>query len=55
MRKIAAYVEKDPETGLYIGIVPGIQEAHTRAETLNELQKTIRQYLSSVWRRWVQN
>ncbi|NMG83496.1 MAG: type II toxin-antitoxin system HicB family antitoxin [Methanosarcinales archaeon] len=38
MLTITAYIEKDPETGLYVGIVPGIPGAHTQAETLDELQ-----------------
>jgi predicted RNase H-like HicB family nuclease len=32
-----AYIEKDPETGLYVAIVPGIPGAHTQAETPDEL------------------
>jgi predicted RNase H-like HicB family nuclease len=45
MRKIAAYIEKDPETGLYIGIVPGIPGAHTQGETLDELQRNLKEVL----------
>ena len=41
MYKTAAYVEKDPETGLYVAVVPGIPGAHTQAETLDELQKNL--------------
>ena len=41
MFKTAAYIEKDPETGLYVAIVPGIPGAHTQAETLDELQKNL--------------
>ncbi len=43
MHKITAYVEKDPETNLYVGIVPGIPGAHTQAETLDELQKNLKE------------
>jgi len=43
MHKIAAYIERDPETGLYMGIVPGIRGAHTQAETLDELQKNLKE------------
>jgi predicted RNase H-like HicB family nuclease len=43
MRKITAYVEKDPETGLYVAIVPGIPGAHTQAASLDELQKNIKE------------
>jgi len=43
MYKITAYVEKDPETGLYVAVVPGISGAHTQAETLDELQKNLKE------------
>ncbi len=45
MQKIMACVEKDPETGLYVGIVPGIPGAHTQAKTLDELQKNLKEVL----------
>lgn len=35
MYKIVAYIERDPETGLYVGTVPEITGAHTQAETLD--------------------
>ncbi|HIH45201.1 MAG TPA: type II toxin-antitoxin system HicB family antitoxin, partial [Candidatus Methanoperedenaceae archaeon] len=28
MPTLTAYIEKDPETGLYVAIVPGIPGAH---------------------------
>ena len=43
MYKITGYIEKDPESGLYVGIVPGIPGAHTQAETLDELQKNLKE------------
>jgi predicted RNase H-like HicB family nuclease len=43
MFKITGYIEKDPETGLYVGIVPAIPGAHTQAETLDELQKNLKE------------
>jgi predicted RNase H-like HicB family nuclease len=43
MYKIIGYIEKDPETGLYVGVVPGIPGAHTQAETLDELQKNLKE------------
>ncbi len=45
MKKIAAYIEKDSETGLYVGIVPGIPGAHTQGETLDELHKNLKEVL----------
>ncbi len=43
MHKITAYIEKDPETGLYVAVVPGIPGVHTQAETLDELQKNLKE------------
>lgn len=43
MHKLTAFIERDPETGLYVGIVPGIPGAHTQAETLDELQKNLKE------------
>ena len=43
MHRITGYIEKDPETGLYIAVVPGIPGAHTQAETLDELYKNLKE------------
>ncbi len=43
MYKTVAYIEKDPETGLYVAIVPGITGAHTQGETLDELQENLKE------------
>lgn len=40
-----AQIEKDPETGLYIGSVPNVPGAHTQAETLDELNKNLKEVL----------
>jgi predicted RNase H-like HicB family nuclease len=40
-----AYVEKDPESGRYIGIVPGIAGAHTEAGTLDEMHGKLTEVL----------
>ncbi|HHT9155630.1 MAG: type II toxin-antitoxin system HicB family antitoxin [Planctomycetes bacterium] len=45
MRTFIAYVEWDPETRLYVGIVPGISGAHTQGATLDELQKNLKEVL----------
>lgn len=45
MRFFSAVVEKCPDTGLYIGYVPGFSGAHTQAETLDELQKNLREVI----------
>jgi predicted RNase H-like HicB family nuclease len=45
MYKVVAYIERDPETGLYVGTVPEITGAHTQAETLDELQSNLREVI----------
>lgn len=45
MRTFTAYIEFDPETALYVGVVPGIPGAHTQAETLDELQGNLKEVL----------
>ncbi len=43
VHKITGYIEKDPETGLYVAIVPGIPGAHTQAKTLDDLHKNLKE------------
>jgi predicted RNase H-like HicB family nuclease len=43
MRTLTAYIERDPETGLYVAVVPQVPGAHTQAETLDELQKNLKE------------
>lgn len=45
MKTFTAYVEWDPESKLYVGVVPGIPGAHTQAATLDELQKNLKEVL----------
>jgi len=45
MKSFTAYVEWDPETKQYVGIVPGIPGAHTQASTLDELQENLKEVL----------
>lgn len=45
MKIFTAYVEQDEDTGLYIGVVPGIPGAHTQAATLDELQKNLKEVI----------
>lgn len=46
MRTFTAYVEWDPETKLYVGVVPGLPGAHTQGATLDELQNNLKEVLS---------
>lgn len=43
MKQFIAYVEWDPQTELYVGIVPGIRGAHTQGATLDELQRNLKE------------
>ena len=45
MKTFIAYVQFDPESRLYVGVVPGIRGAHTQAATLDELQKNLKEVL----------
>jgi len=42
----SAYVERDVESGMYIGSVPGIPGARTFAETIDELQVKLKEVIS---------
>ena len=46
MRTFTAYVERDPETNLYVGIVPGIPDAHSQGASLDELHENLKEVLA---------
>jgi len=41
--QLTAHIERDPETGLYIGMVPSIPGAHTQAASLDQLQLNLKE------------
>ena len=43
MKTYTAIVERCLDTGLYVGFIPGFPGAHTQAETLDELNKNLRE------------
>lgn len=45
MKTFTAIVERDPDTKLYVGYVPGFSGAHSQGETLDELQENLREVL----------
>jgi len=45
---LTAYVEQDPETGLYVGTVPGVPGAHTQAATLDELRHNLEEVVGLI-------
>jgi predicted RNase H-like HicB family nuclease len=45
MSTYTAVVEQCPDTGLYVGYVPGFPGAHSQGETLDELNKNLREVI----------
>ena len=46
MRTFTAVVERCPDTGLYVGYVPGFPGAHTQGETLDELHHNLQEVIA---------
>ncbi len=45
MRSFTAVVERDPESGIYVGYVPGFPGAHSQGATPEELQGNLREVI----------
>jgi predicted RNase H-like HicB family nuclease len=45
MRSFTAFIEFDPATNLYVGIVPGLPGAHTQAATMDELHTNLKEVI----------
>jgi predicted RNase H-like HicB family nuclease len=43
MRTFNMVVEQDPDTGLYVGYVPGWPGAHSQGDTLDELRRNLQE------------
>ena len=46
MKTHTAVVERDPDTGLLVGYVPGFPGAHSQAESLDELHSNLREVIA---------
>ncbi len=46
MRTFTAVVERDAETGLYVGYVPGFAGAHSQGATLDELRENLAEVIA---------
>lgn len=46
MRTYPAVIERCPETGLYVGFVPGFPGAHAQGETLDELNHNLQEVIA---------
>ena len=49
MRSFSVVIERCPETGLYVGSVPGFPGAHSQGETLEELRENIREVITMLF------
>ncbi|MGK7941393.1 MAG: type II toxin-antitoxin system HicB family antitoxin [Crocosphaera sp.] len=45
MKTFTAIIEKDTDTNLYVGYVPGFAGAHSQGETLEELQENLKEVI----------
>ncbi len=45
MRVYSAVIERCPQTGLFVGFVPGFSGAHSQGETLDELNRNLQEVI----------
>lgn len=45
MKTFTAVIERDYDTNLYVGYIPGFPGAHSQGETLDELQNNLREVI----------
>ncbi len=43
---IAYFIERDPETAMYVAVTPSIPGAHTMCATIEELQENLREVIT---------
>ncbi len=43
MKTFTAVIEKCPDTGVFVGYIPGFSGAHSQGDTLDELNKNLRE------------
>jgi predicted RNase H-like HicB family nuclease len=48
MHNYTAVIEKCNDTGLYVGYVPGFPGAHSQGETLEEINKNLREVIEMI-------
>jgi predicted RNase H-like HicB family nuclease len=41
VKTYTAVIEKCPDTGLFVGYIPGLRGAHSQGETLDELNQNL--------------
>ena len=45
VKAFTAVIERCPDTGFYVGFVPGFAGAHSQGESLDELQRNLREVI----------
>ena len=45
MHSFTAVVERCPDTGLYVGFIPGFAGAHSQGETMDELHENLKEVI----------
>lgn len=45
MQTFTAVIERDPETGLFVGFVPGFPGAHSQGITVEELRENLHEVI----------
>ncbi|MCY4610867.1 MAG: type II toxin-antitoxin system HicB family antitoxin [Gammaproteobacteria bacterium] len=48
MKSYTAVVERCPETGFYVGYVPGFPGAHSQGETFEELNDNLKEVIAMI-------
>jgi predicted RNase H-like HicB family nuclease len=46
MRIYSAVIERCPQTGLFVGFVPGFPGAHSQGESLDELNRNLQEVIA---------
>jgi predicted RNase H-like HicB family nuclease len=45
MRSFTAVIERCPDTGFYVGYIPGFPGAHSQGESLEELNRNLKEVI----------
>lgn len=48
MKFFTAVIEKCPDTGLYVGYVPGFSGAHSQGKSLDELNENLKEVIEMI-------
>ena len=46
MRAFTAIIERDPDTGLLVGYIPGFPGAHSQGASMEELHRNLREVIA---------